>query len=329
MNRSIRWGIIGTANIARAQFLPALRAAGTGVAGYVGSRDGARSEAWAAEHGVERGVAGYEQVIAAPDVDAIYVALPNHLHAEWTAAALRAGKAVLCEKPLCTSVAETEALLGVARESSSLLWEAFVFPFHEQFSRLVEAIQSAAIGDLREIQTNFYFRLRNRQNIRLSPDMYGGAVNDVGCYPVRLAQLLFGAAPTDVSAMVTWAPEGVDEETQAVLDYPEQRRLLFGCGLSRPYDTFTRILGSEGEIRVSNPYHPGAGDTMEIRVPGADADQYPAETGPSFTNAIRHIHGVLRGEETPRHLASQDSLDTARALELLHRDMNASAVSLG
>src|SRR5947209_16928199 len=191
MNEPIRWGILGTANIARAQFLPALRAAGTGVASVVGSRDRTRSEGWAAEHGVERGVAGYEALVTAPDVDAIYIALPNHLHAEWAAAALRAGKAVLCEKPLCTSVAETETLLNLAQQFGSLLWEAFVFPFHDQFVQLQELIGSGTIGDTREIQSNFYFKVRSRENIRLSPDMYGGALNDVGCYPLRLAQLLF------------------------------------------------------------------------------------------------------------------------------------------
>jgi predicted dehydrogenase len=321
MSEPIRWGILGTANIARAQFLPALRAAGTGVASYVGSRERTRSELWAAEHGIDRGVVGYEAVITAPDIDAIYVALPNHLHAAWATAALRAGKAVLCEKPLCISVAETEALLQVARESNSLLWEAFVFPFHRQFIRLRELIDSGAIGDVREIQSTFYFTVRSRQNIRLSPEMYGGALNDVGCYAIRLAQLLFEGEPREACVMSTWAPEQVDEETQAVLDYPDRRRLTLGCGLTRPYDTFTRFLGTEGEIRLSNPFHPREGDILEVRTSGTDTVERPTAASPSFTNAIRHIHAVLRGEEGPRHLASEDSLHTARALELLHRSM--------
>jgi predicted dehydrogenase len=322
MNEPIRWGIVGTANIARAQFLPALRAAGTGVASYVGSRDGSRAETWAAEHGVEHGVAGYESVVTADGVDAIYIALPNHLHAEWATAAVRAGKAVLCEKPLCTSVAETEALLRAAQQSNALLWEAFVFPFHQQFLRLRALIEDGAIGELREIQSNFYFHLRDRQNIRLSPEMYGGAVNDVGCYPVRLAQLLFGGAPDEATALATWAPEGVDEETQAVLDYAARRRLVLGCGLTRPLDTFTRLLGTGGEIRVRNPFHPTEADTLEIRSPGAERVERPTDGRPSFTRAIEHIHRVLRGTEPPRHLASQDSLHTARALDLLHETMH-------
>jgi predicted dehydrogenase len=325
VNTPVRWGVIGTANIARAQFLPALRAAGAGVASYVASRDGTRAETWAAEHGVNRGVEGYESVVTADDVDAIYIALPNHLHAEWATAAVRAGKAVLCEKPLCTSVAETEELLRATQQSNALVWEAFVFPFHQQFLRLRELIDGGAIGELREIQSNFYFRLRNRQNIRFSPEMYGGAVNDVGCYAVRLAQLLFAGGPAEAVVMATWAPEGVDEETQAVLDYPDRRRLMFGCGLSRPLDTFTRFLGTDGEIRTSNPFHPSAADTMEIRAPGVETVEHPTDGRPSFTGAIEHIHAVLRGVEAPRHLASDDSLVTARALEMLHSRMHDSS----
>jgi predicted dehydrogenase len=316
----IRWGIISTANIARAQFLPALRAAG-GIAQVVGSRDESKAQSWARQHGVSRGAGSYDAVLEAEDVDAVYVAPPNNLHAEWAAAALRAGKAVLCEKPLCVSIEETETLLGVARETSAYLWEAFVFPFHAQMARVESLLAGGAIGALREVQSNFYFSLRNRQNIRLSRDMYGGALNDVGCYPVRLAQLLFNAEPNEAVALASWAPEGVDEETQAVVNYAGDRRLSLGCGLTRPFDTFTRLLGTEGEIRLSNPFHPGPADSLELYRAGTVTIEHPTGSDPSFTAAIRHIHAVLRREESPRHLATDDSLGTARALALLHERM--------
>src|SRR5215470_15921024 len=125
----VRWGIISTANIARGQFLPGLRAAG-GVPAAVAGRDLGRAQAWAEQHGVDRAVAGYQALIDDPDIDALYIPLPNSLHAEWTVKALRAGKPVLCEKPLCGTLAETEQVLAVARETGTLLWEAFVFPSH-------------------------------------------------------------------------------------------------------------------------------------------------------------------------------------------------------
>ena len=172
---AIRWGIIGTANIARAQFLPGLRAAG-GIAAVVAGRDAGRARQYASEHGVERAVAGYQRVIDDPAVDALYIPLPNSLHAEWTIAALRAGKPVLCEKPLCGSLAETERVLTVAAETGTLLWEAFVFPFHEQFVRVTGLIADGAIGELREIQSNFHFSISRPDNIRLSRDLDGGAL---------------------------------------------------------------------------------------------------------------------------------------------------------
>lgn len=188
---AVRWGIIGTANIARAAFLPGLRQAG-GVAAAVAGRDAGRTGQYARDHGIERAITGYQNVIDDPAVDALYIPLPNSLHAEWTIAALRAGKPVLCEKPLCGSLAETEHVLAVAAETGTPLWEAFVFPFHDQFARVTALIADGAIGDLREVQSNFHFSVGRPDNIRLSRDLDGGALNDVGCYPVRLALELFG-----------------------------------------------------------------------------------------------------------------------------------------
>jgi predicted dehydrogenase len=317
----IRWGILGTANIARASFLPGLRHVGNGSAALVGSSDLARARQWAAEHGVGRAVEGYEAVVEDDNLDALYIPLPNNLHAGWTIRALRAGKAVLCEKPLCTSVAEAQSVLAVASETGGLLWEAFVFPFHAQMARLFELLAQDAIGEVREIQSSFYFQLRNRKNIRLSPELYGGALNDVGCYPLRLAQLVFGSGPDDGVAVVTWAPEGVDEETQAIATYPENRRLTFSCGVLRRYDTFTRLLGASGEIRFTNPYHPGAQDTLEVRTSRRETTKQLTGTTPSFAPMIEHIHRVMRGEESPRHLALGDSMLTAQALALFHERM--------
>ncbi len=190
-SRQIRWGIIGTANIARAAFLPALRAAG-GIAAAVAGRDLARAQEYALAHGVERAVRGYQALIDDPDVDVLYIALPNSLHAEWTIRALQAGKPVLCEKPLCGTLADTERVLSVARQTGTLLWEAFVFPFNEYMRRIRSLIADGAIGELREIQSDFHFRVSRPDNIRMSAELQGGALRDVGCYPVRLAQEFFG-----------------------------------------------------------------------------------------------------------------------------------------
>lgn len=314
---SVRWGILGTATIAANVFLPALREAGGGTAVAVAGRDGARAAEWAAENGVGEGVEGYAGLLARTDIDVVYIPLPNGLHARWTEAALNSGKAVLCEKPMCVTPAETEQVLATAGAAEGPLWEAFVFPFHPQTALLRELLAEQVIGELREIQSSFHFQLRRENNIRLDPGLGGGALFDVGCYPVRLARLLFDADPGSGFAIAT-DDSGVDGETVGVLDFPDDRRLLLSCGFGRALDTFTRLLGTGGEIRISNPFHPKPGDTVEIWRAGERQRHIPAPEGTAFSWGIRHIHDVLTGAAAPRHLASEDALGNARALQFLH-----------
>jgi predicted dehydrogenase len=315
--RPVRWGIMGTANIARGQFLPALRQVG-GTAEAVASRDTRAAERYAVAHGIARSLTGYQTLIDDPDVDALYIALPNSLHAQWTIAALQAGKPVLCEKPLTGSLADTERVLDVARQTGTLLWEAFVFPFHDQMARVRATLASGALGELREIHSDFYFRVARPDNIRLFPDLQGGALNDVGCYPIRLAFELFGRAHERAWASCVPGGHGVDLESIAVLGYGDGRSLVLSCGMNRRYDTFTRLLCSDGEIRMSNPFHPSGGDRLEI-LGGEDDSIAAAPLGePSFTACIRHIQAVLRGGEQPRVLAVDTALPTAQALHDLH-----------
>ena len=319
----VRWGIISTANIARGQFLPGLRAAG-GVPAAVAGRDLGRAQAWAEQHGVDRAVAGYQALIDDPDIDALYIPLPNSLHAEWTVKALRAGKPVLCEKPLCGTLAETEQVLAAAAETGTLLWEAFVFPFHAQFAAVQKLLADGVIGELLEIQSDFHFMVRNPANIRLARDLDGGALNDVGCYPVRIALELFGAGHTDAWATTVWGGHDVDLDTQGSLGFPGGRRLLLTCGMRRAYDTFTRLLGTTGQIQLTNPFHPGRGDSYTVLTDGEPPRTLDAGAAePSFTGMIRHIQNVLRDGEAPRQLALDTSLASARALHDLHQSMAA------
>lgn len=320
IDEPIRWGILGTAGIAESAFLPALGQAGDGAAISVGARDGERARSWAAGRGVGRGVAGYERVVDDPEIEAIYIPLPNGLHAEWTIAALEAGKAVLCEKPLCVTAEETRRVLATADAASVPLWEAFVFPFHDQIELVHDAVARGQIGELREITSRFHFVLDDPHDIRLSAELGGGSLFDVGCYPIRLARLLFDAEPDldRTLADAVWAPSGVDTELWGALTFPGDRRLVFSCGFVSADDTFTGVFGTEGAIRMTHPFHPGPGDTLTI-VRGDEMREHPAAPAGerSFTPAIRHIHGVLRGREQPRHMAVDEAIGNARAIEAL------------
>ena len=313
---AVRWGIIGTANIARKLFLPAVREAG-GQAAAVAGRDPARTAGWARDNMIGRAVTGYQELIDDPGVDALYIPLPNGLHGEWTIRALRAGKPVLCEKPLTGSLAETEQVLAVARETGTPLWEAFVFPFHDQMERIRGLLAAGAIGDLREIQSDFHFMMGNPEgNVRMSADLAGGALLDVGCYPVRLARDLFAAEHTSAWAAAEWDAGGVDLATWGTLGFPGGRRLLMSCGFGLAQDTFSRLLGTAGQIHITNPFHTSDQDRFEVHVEGREPAIHAA-AGPdrhSFTPAVRHIQAVVRGEEQPRLLAVDTSLGSARAL---------------
>jgi predicted dehydrogenase len=311
----VRWGILGTANIARAAFLPGLRAAG-GTAAAVAGRDLARAERYAADNGVARAVAGYDLLIGADDIDAVYNPLPNSLHAEWTIRALEAGKPVLCEKPLTGTLADTQRVLAVADRTGTPLWEAFVFPFNSQMDQIRSLVADGAIGELREIQSDFHFPLTRPGDFRLSAAMEGGALRDVGCYPIRLGQEFFGA---HVSATAAREPagdgDGVDIETWGILGYGEGRRLLLSCGMRRALDTFSRLIGTGGQIHASNVFHPTIRDHVTLLPARGEPVRFGRDTDePSFTAALRHINAVVAGQQEPLHLAVQTSLATAGAL---------------
>jgi len=317
IDEPVRWGILGTAGIAASAFLPALREAGGGVAAAVAGRDLERVKAWAGVNEVVRGVRGYEAVVSDPEIEAVYIPLPNDLHAEWTIAALEAGKAVFCEKPLCTTPEETERVLERAHASAMPLWEAFVFPFHEQMVRVRGSLADGVVGEVREIRSSFHFVLDDSEDIRMLAERSGGSVQDVGCYPVRLARLLFDAEPDlgRTIADAAWAASGVDEELWGALRFPGDRRLVFSCGFRAGEDTATLVLGTSGEIRMTNPFHPEPGDELVV-VDGFGTRTEPAAPGGvrSFTPAIRHIHRALRGLEAPRHLAVDDAIGNATAI---------------
>ena len=310
----VRWGIVGTANIARAVFLPGLRQAG-GDAAAVAGREAGRAEQFARDNGIGRAVTGYQALIDDPDIDALYIPLPNALHAEWTIRALQAGKPVLSEKPLCGTLADTERTLAAARQTGTLLWEAFAFPFHAQLAQIRQLIADGAIGELMEIKSNFHFSVTRPDNIRYSRDLQGGALLDVGCYPIRLAAELFGPAYRSAWATAIRGGQDVDVDIWGALGYPGGRRLLLSCGFGRSYDAFTTIEGTAGQIHVTNPFHPGPGDSYTAKIGRDEPRRHPAAPSElSFTSLTRHINAVLAGAEEPRLLAVDTALPVARGL---------------
>ena len=256
----LRWGVISTANIGRAAVNPAVQASSNGELLAVASRDADQARAFADEHGIPRSYGSYEELLADPDIDAVYNPLPNSLHLEWSVRAAEAGKHILCEKPLALDEAECREMAAAADANEVRLLEAFMYRFHPRTQRVVELVREGAIGDLRVIRSTFTFRLTKPDNIRLDPDLGGGALMDVGCYCVNVSRTMAGAEPEEVMATANWTDRGVDEEMSGVLRFPGGVLAHFDCALTMERCEVYEVAGTEGHLEVPASFLPGTAD---------------------------------------------------------------------
>jgi predicted dehydrogenase len=279
----LKWGIIGTGMIA-AKFAQALETAETGTLYAVGSRAQERADVFGERFAAPRRYGSYEALLADGEVDAVYNALPNHLHLAWTIQAARAGKHVLCEKPLTVNAAEAEQMLAVVGAADVFLMEAFMYRCHPQTDKLIELIRDGAIGEVRVIQASFGYDLGGSdaayENIRLRNDVAGGSIMDVGCYAISMARLIAGAAlgleaPAEPERLegVAHIGErgGVDEWAAAVVRFPGEILVNLACAARVRMDSTVHVWGSRGVIEVPVPWNPPEGRIVLHRY-GADEE---------------------------------------------------------
>jgi len=324
----VRWGIIGTGGIAR-QFAKGLGASNTGALYAVGSRAQETAEAFGQDFDVPRRYGSYEGLLADGALDAVYISLPNHLHLEWTIKAARAGKHVLCEKPLTVNAAEAELALTAAKEANVFLMEAFMYRCHPQTLKLIQLIRDGAIGEVRVIQAAFGYDLGDGEdayrNIRLRNDACGGSIMDVGCYTVSMARLIAGAAmglpgpaePESLHGVAHIGARGrVDEWAAAVARFPSGAVADLVCGARARVRSDVRIWGSLGGIEVPVPWNPTVGKIVLTRS-GKDAEEFevPAEAG-CYALEADAVARSLPGPEAPYPcMAWEDSLNNMKALD--------------
>lgn len=257
MARTLRWGVLGTGNIAR-QFMVGIAASTRNRVVAVGSRRTATASRFSTDHAVPTAHTGYARLVTDPQVDAVYVALPNALHHPWTLAALRAGKHVLCEKPMGASRAEAEEMFDTATREGRVLTEAFMFRSHPLLHRIQRRVADGAIGKLTAVRTSFCFVTRKvRGNIRFSAALAGGALMDVGCYCIGFSRFFAGAEPNQVTATARLHRGGVDVYTAATLRFPNGVVASFACGMDAQADNTALISGNEGYIQIPVPWKPG------------------------------------------------------------------------
>src|SRR3954462_12196243 len=274
----IRWGILSTARIAE-KLIGGARVAGDTEIVAVGSRNLARAQAFAAEHGIPRAYGSYEELLAADDVDAIYVPLPNSLHAEWSVRALQAGKHVLCEKPLARDPRKVERAFDAAEAAGRVLMEAFMWRFHVQTDELVRLVREGAIGELRVIRAAFGFNLPWLENVRWNAALEGGALMDVGCYCVSAIRLLCAAEPEGVSGEQVLGG-GVDARFAAVLRFPGDVLGSFDCGMDVHRRNSIEVVGSEGTIFVPSPWQTPLGALITVPREGEPEEIRPESVDP-------------------------------------------------
>jgi predicted dehydrogenase len=251
----LRWGILGCARICRRAILPALRKAKFGRATAIASRDLATAKAWAAEFRVPRAHGSYEELMADPDVDAVYLPLPNELHKSWTLAAAESGKHVLCEKPLALDAAEADDMADYCARHGVLLREAFMWRHQPRAAALRRMVADGLIGELRLVRASFSFMI-TPDDWRLDPARGGGALWDVGCYGLSTTRFFTGTEPTAVNAQARFGPTGVDLSLTAELTFPGGVLGLIDCSFEQPFRCTYELVGTRGAVTVPLAYLP-------------------------------------------------------------------------
>jgi predicted dehydrogenase len=252
---ALRWGVLSTADIARTKVIPGMRRAGRADVVAIASRDGKRAREVAQELAIPTAHDSYEALLADPQVDAVYLPLPNHLHATWAIAALEAGKHVLCEKPLALSSADARRMAVAADATGRHLMEAFMYRLHPSWVAVRELVGSGRIGRLVAIQSWFSYYNDDPTNIRNIREAGGGALNDIGCYCVNLSRTLFASEPTRVTGSVVRDPVGgTDIVTSALLEFGDGVA-SFTCSTRAEDDQRVHVYGSEGRISIGIPFN--------------------------------------------------------------------------
>jgi predicted dehydrogenase len=317
----VRWGVISTAKIGVEKVLPGMLKSRQLEIVAIASRDEKRARRWARKLGIPRAYGSYEALLADPEIEAVYNPLPNHLHVPLTLAAARAGKHVLCEKPIAITAAEAEALRGLP--AGVLVAEAFMVRHHPQWQEARRRVQAGAIGEVRAIQVFFSYYNIDPANVRNQADIGGGGLLDIGCYPVVVARYIFGAEPQRAVALIDRDPTfGTDRLASGLVDFGAGRRLDFTVSTQSVAHQRVDLVGSKGRIEVVIPFNAPQGKATRIyldkgqKLGGASAkaiairpsDQYRLQ-GEAFSRAVRGLEPLGYGvEDAIRQMRVLDAL---------------------
>ena len=315
MNKRLNWGLLSTARINRALITP-LRASSRTRLLAVASRSMSGAEAYAREWDIPRAHGTYEDLLNDPEIDVVYNSLPNHLHAEWTIKALRAGKHVLCEKPLALTLAEVDAMTAAAQETGRVLAEAFMYRHHAQTLRVKEIVDGGVLGRLQLIKGTFTFKLTREDNYRWMTGMGGGSIWDVGCYPISYARMLTGAEPVEVSGWQIEGEGGADVSFVGQMRFAGGIHAQFDSGFNSPHRSWVEITGSEASLYIPDPFKPGLkNEIILMRESGRETIQ--AGGGELYLGEVEDMCDAILEHKPPRIPLADSRANVAVILALL------------
>jgi D-xylose 1-dehydrogenase (NADP+, D-xylono-1,5-lactone-forming) len=322
MSEAIRWGLLSTANINR-RLIPAIRASRRGELVAVASRTPERAEAYAREWDIPHAFGSYEALLASGAVDAVYISLPNHLHAEWSIRAMEHGLHVLCEKPFAISLEEVDAMLATAAHTGMILAEAFMYRHHPQTRLAGEWVASGRLGDVTIVRGVFNFPVGNRNNVRLVPEWGGGSLWDVGVYPLSFAQYVMGGPPARVAGDQWLGETGVDGVFAGQLFYEGGRMAQIASSFRTPLHTEVEIFGTAGRLHITRPFINISAEGPMIFYPAAgEPEVLPVPDKQLYLGEVEDMHAaILDGK--PSYLTldeSRNHVHTALALYQSARD---------
>ena len=333
MAKSLKWGIIGTGNIA-GQFAAGCASARRGGIVAVASRSQSSADHFAQQFAFQSAFGSYDELLSSDAVDAIYLSLPNSMHHEWTLKALRAGKHVLCEKPLATNVEQAEEMFAVAEHTGLRLVEAFMYQSHPQTAAVLDTIASGAIGQVKLIRTGFCYRTNKIDgNIRFSRELAGGALMDVGCYCLSFCRLIAGEDPASIHSVANLVANGVDDLTAGTLQFPNGIAATFSCGMRVQADNTAYVCGTDGYLEIPWPWKPKehASFTIAKNIPprqdgGVGASEPPRRTieviadRPLYALEADDFAATVLDGAAPK-ISTAASLGNMRALDTIRRQI--------
>jgi D-xylose 1-dehydrogenase (NADP+, D-xylono-1,5-lactone-forming) len=312
----LRWGLLGTARINRA-VIPVLQSSSRNTLVAVASRSIERAREHATQWNIPRTLAPYEALLSDPEIDAIYISLPNSLHADWTVRALEAGKHVLCEKPLALTPHDVERIAEAAARTGRVASEAFMYRHHPLTTAVESVVRDGHLGALRLIRGAFTFPLTRGGDIRLDPALGGGSLWDVGCYPVSYACHLAGAAPTEVVGWQELASTGVDTAFAGMMRFDGELVAQFDAGFRAAFRAEMEVVGTDATVRVERAFKGGPESRLLI-TRGNDTTDLPFDPEPSYTGEIEDFAAATL-DGGPSRISLAESLRTVEVICALYR----------